>query len=83
MQDRDKVNLQVRLGSVIREFPLRKGYGFADYLLYVAVGVVEAKKKGRYSERRGTSIREIQCWSPGNRSNYQASASFSLSKYRC
>ncbi|MGO9274317.1 MAG: hypothetical protein ACLQOO_29475 [Terriglobia bacterium] len=33
----------------MRNFPLRPGHGFADYLLYVdgaAAGVVEAKKEG-------------------------------------
>lgn len=33
----------------IREFPLKSGHGFADYLLYIdgkAVGVIEAKKEG-------------------------------------
>src|SRR5690606_22269619 len=33
----------------IREFPLKSGHGFADYLLYVdgqAAGVIEAKKQG-------------------------------------
>ena len=33
----------------IREFPLKSGHGFADYLLYVdgkAAGVSEAKKSG-------------------------------------
>ena len=36
-------------GVAIREFPLRQGHGFADYLLYVdgkAAGVIEAKKQG-------------------------------------
>ena len=36
-------------GVAIREFPLKAGHGFADYLLYVdgkAAGVIEAKKEG-------------------------------------
>ena len=36
-------------GVAVREFPLRHGHGFADYLLYVdgrAAGVVEAKPAG-------------------------------------
>ncbi|MGH8633545.1 MAG: type I restriction-modification enzyme R subunit C-terminal domain-containing protein [Burkholderiales bacterium] len=36
-------------GVAIREFPLKQGHGFADYLLYVdskAAGVIEAKKQG-------------------------------------
>ncbi|MCO6428345.1 hypothetical protein [Nitrosomonas communis] len=45
--DADKVNIHAARGVAIREFPLRFGYGFADYLLYVdgkAAGVIEAKK---------------------------------------
>src|SRR5690606_17755829 len=37
------------LGVAVAEFPLKKGHGFADYLLFVAgkpVGVVEAKPAG-------------------------------------
>jgi type I restriction enzyme, R subunit len=36
-------------GVAVREFPLKPGHGFADYLLYVngkAAGIVEAKKTG-------------------------------------
>jgi type I restriction enzyme, R subunit len=36
-------------GVAIREYPMKPGFGEADYLLYVdaqAVGVVEAKKEG-------------------------------------
>ena len=47
VQDRDKVNLTAGSGVAVREYPLKKGHGFADYLLYVdgaAVGVIEAKK---------------------------------------
>jgi type I site-specific restriction endonuclease len=36
-------------GIAIREFPMKPGFGEADYLLYVdgqALGVVEAKKEG-------------------------------------
>lgn len=42
-------NVHAHKGLAIREFPLKKGHGFADYLLYVdskAAGVVEAKKAG-------------------------------------
>lgn len=49
VQDRDAINLDAALGVAVREFPLRAGYGFADYLLYAgghAVGVIEAKKAG-------------------------------------
>ncbi len=49
VQNRDSVNLYAGRGVAVREFSLQKGYGVADYLLYVdakAVGVVEAKKQG-------------------------------------
>lgn len=49
VQDRSRLNLHAGPGVAVREFPLRSGYGFADYLLYVggkAVGVVEAKAEG-------------------------------------
>lgn len=49
VQDRDQVNLHAARGVAVREFPLKTGFGFADYLLYVdkkAAGVVEAKKRG-------------------------------------
>jgi type I restriction enzyme R subunit len=42
-------NLHAALGVVIRNYPLNKGHGFADYLFYVdgkAAGVIEAKKEG-------------------------------------
>ncbi|WP_430231336.1 type I restriction-modification enzyme R subunit C-terminal domain-containing protein [Nitrosomonas communis] len=47
--DAEKVNIHAVRGLAIREFPLKTGYGFADYLLYIdgkAVGVIEAKKAG-------------------------------------
>ena len=47
--DRDDMNLYASLGVAIREFPLKPGHGFADYLLFVdgkPVGVVEAKPEG-------------------------------------
>ena len=49
VQDVRAANLAARRGVAIREYPLARGFGFADYLLYVdgkAVGVVEAKKPG-------------------------------------
>lgn len=47
--DANKVNIHAARGVAIREFPLKSGHGFADYLLYVdgkAAGVIEAKKAG-------------------------------------
>ncbi len=49
VQDVKNVNLHASRGVAIREFPLERGFGFADYLLYVdgkAAGVIEAKKAG-------------------------------------
>ncbi len=49
VQDYKALNLSAGRGVAVREFPLKGGYGFADYLLFVdgnAVGVVEAKKEG-------------------------------------
>ena len=42
-------NIHAGRGVALREFPLKSGHGFADYLLYVdgkAAGVIEAKKAG-------------------------------------
>ncbi len=49
VQDRKEANLHAACGVAIREFPLKSGFGEADYLLFVnrqAVGAVEAKKQG-------------------------------------
>ncbi len=49
VQSREEANVAAGRGVAIREFPLKTGYGFADYLLYVdgaPAGVVEAKKEG-------------------------------------
>ncbi|HOC41433.1 MAG TPA: type I restriction-modification enzyme R subunit C-terminal domain-containing protein [Thermoanaerobaculales bacterium] len=49
VQSRDGINLSAGQGVAIREFPLKSGHGFADYLLFIdgqAVGVLEAKKVG-------------------------------------
>jgi len=49
VQDAKEANLHAGRGVAIREFPLKDGQGFADYLLYVdgrAAGVLEAKKEG-------------------------------------
>ncbi|BCX82687.1 hypothetical protein MIT9_P2273 [Methylomarinovum caldicuralii] len=47
--DAANANIHACRGVAIREFPLKSGHGFADYLLYVdgkAAGVIEAKKAG-------------------------------------
>src|SRR6266481_5485377 len=49
VQSRKDADLTAGRGVAIREFPMKPGFGEADYLLYVdsqAVGVVEAKKEG-------------------------------------
>ncbi len=49
VQDREDMNLSVARGVAVREFKLKSGHGFADYLLFVdgkAVGVLEAKQAG-------------------------------------
>lgn len=49
VQDRKNANPSAGRGVAIREFPMKPGYGEADYLLYVdgmALGVIEAKKEG-------------------------------------
>lgn len=49
IQDRDEIDLTAARGVAIREFEMRRGHGFADYLLFVdgqAVGALEAKKEG-------------------------------------
>ena len=47
--DPGEAHLSAHRGVAIREFPLKSGHGFADYLFYVdgkAAGVIEAKKAG-------------------------------------
>ena len=49
VQDRADMNLSASRGVAVREFKLKHGHGFADYLLFVdgkAVGVLEAKPAG-------------------------------------
>jgi type I restriction enzyme R subunit len=49
IQSRYETNISAARGVAIREFPLKTGYGEADYLPYVdgvPAGVVEAKKEG-------------------------------------
>jgi len=49
VQDRDDLDLTAGRGIAVREFPMKPGFGFADYLLYLdrkAIGAVEAKAEG-------------------------------------
>ena len=52
VQDRDSLDLTACRGIAVRGFPMKPGFGFADYLLYLdrkAVGAVEAKAHGTLS----------------------------------
>jgi type I restriction enzyme R subunit len=49
VQDLEDVDLTAGRGVAIREFTMKPGFGFADYLLYLdkkAIGAVEAKAEG-------------------------------------
>ncbi|HEV3385312.1 MAG TPA: DEAD/DEAH box helicase family protein [Gemmata sp.] len=49
VQNRDDLDLTAGRGIAVCEFPLKTGFGFADYLLYLdrkAIGAVEAKAEG-------------------------------------
>ena len=56
VQDFKQIALGAALGVAVREYPMAKGHGTADYLLFIdggPVGVVEAKKEG-------TSLVEVE-----------------------
>jgi type I restriction enzyme R subunit len=49
LQNRDDLNLSAGRGVAVRKFPMAKGHGLAEYLLFldgVAVGALEAKPAG-------------------------------------
>lgn len=49
VQNREDIELTAGRGIAVREFPMKSGFGFADYLLYLdrkAIGAVEAKAEG-------------------------------------
>jgi len=49
VQSRDELDLTAGRGIGVREFQMKSGFGFADYLLYVdrkALGAIEAKAEG-------------------------------------
>ncbi len=49
VQDRDDLDLTAGRGIAVREFKMKSGFGFADYMLYLdrqAIGAVEAKATG-------------------------------------
>ena len=46
VQDLDEIDLTAGQGVAVREFPMKPGFGSADYVLYLnfqAVGAIEAK----------------------------------------
>ena len=50
IQDRRDANITAGCGVAVREFPMKKGHGEADYLLFVdgaAGGAIEAKPEGK------------------------------------
>ncbi len=49
VHNREDLDLTAGRGIAVREFPMKSGFGFADYLLYLdrkALGAVEAKAGG-------------------------------------
>ena len=49
VRSRDDLDLSAGRGIAVAEFPLMRGFGFADYMLYVdrlAAGAIEAKAGG-------------------------------------
>jgi hypothetical protein len=76
VQNRQDANLAAGRGVAVREFPMKKGHGEADYPLFVdgaAAGAIEAKKEVETSPklrfRRRSTARGFQTASrlPGNR----------------
>ena len=52
VQDLEELDLSAGAGIAVREFPMKTGFGQADYLLYVdqtVVGAIEAKPTGSLS----------------------------------
>jgi len=78
IQDAKAANLHAGRGVAVREAPLAKGHGFADYLLYVdqrACGAVEAKKQQESPE---SSLRAVPT---GGRSRDQIDDAPAVAKY--
>jgi type I restriction enzyme, R subunit len=52
VQSPQEIDLTAGRGIALREFQMKSGFGFADYLLYLdrkAIGAVEAKAEGTLS----------------------------------
>jgi len=69
VQNKDDLDLTAGRGIAVREFSLKFGFGFADYLLYLdrkAVGAVEAKAEGtlralRHNQPSMALVSQITC----------------------
>ena len=62
VQERDDLDLTAGRGIAVREFPMKSGFGFADYLLYLdrkAIGAVEAKAGG-HAHRRRSAVGQVR-----------------------
>ena len=60
VQGRQDIDLSAGRGLAVAEFPLKQGFGIADYMLYVdrmAVGVVEAKAAGALTGAEAQSLK--------------------------
>ena len=57
VQDRDAMNVDEARGVAVREFPLRAGFGFADYLLYVDGQAVGGWKRSREKAEAGVELK--------------------------
>jgi type I restriction enzyme R subunit len=73
VQDYRQMNITAGLGVAVREFP--RTTGNADYMLYAdakAIGVVEAKPKGRTLTGRRNAVGEVPRRPPDNSSALSA-----------
>jgi type I restriction enzyme R subunit len=76
VQSREETDLSAGRGVVLREFPMKSGYGFADYLLYLdrrAAGAVEAKAEGTLTgvEAQSAMYSEGLCAKIGKRTRIE------------
>jgi|GEM_PF-4024711 len=56
VQDRDEMNVCAAVGVAVREFRLKHGHGFADYLLFVI------SARGRSSRSDSSSLVIARTW---------------------
>ena len=86
VQDPKAANLHAGLGVAIREFPLKDGHGYADYMLYVdgkAAGVLEAKKEGVTLSGVETQSNRYVKGSAGRAARMAQAVTVRLSVHRC